>query len=74
MGQVKTYLVLLGASADLSEGTRWYRREAEGPEGAVTQLVSDLGREGNDISEAQVVEIAELPVTVTQQTRWEAQA
>lgn len=74
MGQVNTYLVLLGASADLSEGTRWYRREAEKPEGAVEQLVSDLGREGSDISEAQVVEIADVPVTVTQETRWEAQA
>lgn len=74
MGQVKTYLVMLGASADLSEGTRWYRRDAETPEGAVQQLVSDLGREGKDISEAQVSEVEGSPVTVTQEMRWEARA
>lgn len=72
MGQLKTYIVMLGASADLSEGTRWYKREAERPEDAVKQLVSDLGHKGSDISEAQVIEVSGEPVTVTQETRWEA--
>lgn len=71
MDQMKVYIVMLGASADLGEGTRWYKRAAESEDAAVKQLVGDLGRGGAGIGEAQVVEVANGPVTVTKGTRWE---
>lgn len=74
MGKLKDYIILLGASAGLVEGDRWFKRGAESPEGAVQQLVSDLGRDGKDITEALVVKQDGDAVIVTQELRWEVQA
>lgn len=65
---MNTYIVLLGASGDLSQGTRWYKVEAKKPEDAAEQLVSDLGREA-DFTAADVVEVTEV-THVAQQTAW----
>jgi hypothetical protein len=69
---MKTFIVLLDASGDLSEGERWYKIEAEKPEDAMMQLVSNLGREGSEINEALVVEIEpDKLIPIGQKMRWE---